>query len=147
MSWRWRFRRRVRIAPGATLNLGKHGASLSLGVRGAHVTVGPRGRRITIGAPGSGLSMTKTIPGRSHDEGIAGDARYRAGAERPGTGDVIAAALAGLAAFALLRWHGDKPLPSFLIALASGVAVGVRRHRIGVFVLLIGLFYWLGWLG
>ncbi|MGC8542198.1 MAG: DUF4236 domain-containing protein [Phycisphaerae bacterium] len=32
--------RRVRIAPGLTLNLTKNGASLSAGVRGAHVTVG-----------------------------------------------------------------------------------------------------------
>ena len=54
MSWNWRFRRRVRIAPGATLNLGKRAASLSLGAGGAHVTVGPRGRRVTIGAPAAG---------------------------------------------------------------------------------------------
>jgi hypothetical protein len=52
----WRFRRRLRIARGLYLNLGKRGASVSLGVRGAHVTFCRRGKRATIGLPGSGLS-------------------------------------------------------------------------------------------
>ena len=141
MSWIRRFRRRVRIAPGARLNLGKRAASLSLGVRGAHVTVGPRGRRVTVGVPGTGLSATKTIGGTPHAR-IAGSSSNPVIANRqPGTGDVIAASIAALIVFVLLRWHGDTPLPAFLVALAVGAAVGVRRHRIGAFVLLIGLFY------
>ena len=57
-----RFRRRLRIAPGVSLNLGKRGASVSVGVRGAHVTYGARGGRTTIGLPGSGLSVTEYKP-------------------------------------------------------------------------------------
>ncbi len=53
-----RFFRRVRIAPGLTLNLSKHGASLSAGVRGAHVTVGRTGIRRTVGLPGTGIFCT-----------------------------------------------------------------------------------------
>ena len=53
-----RFFRRVRIAPGLTLNLTKHGASLSAGVRGAHVTVGRTGIRRTVGIPGTGIFYT-----------------------------------------------------------------------------------------
>ncbi len=53
-----RFFRRVRIAPGLTLNLSKHGASLSAGVRGAHVTVGRNGLRRTVGLPGTGIYYT-----------------------------------------------------------------------------------------
>ncbi len=53
-----RFFRRVRIAPGLTLNLTKHGASLSAGVRGAHVTVGRTGIRRTVGIPGTGVFYT-----------------------------------------------------------------------------------------
>jgi hypothetical protein len=53
-----RFFRRVRIAPGLTLNLSRSGPSLSMGVRGAHVTVGRRGVRRTVGLPGTGLFYT-----------------------------------------------------------------------------------------
>ncbi len=58
MSWRLRYRRRLRIAPGLTVNLSKRSASVSVGVRGAHVTFGRHGRRATIGLPGTGLSAT-----------------------------------------------------------------------------------------
>jgi hypothetical protein len=53
--------RRVRISPGVSLNLAKHGPSLSFGVRGAHLTVGRSGVRKTVGVPGTGIFMT------SHD--------------------------------------------------------------------------------
>lgn len=53
-----RFRRRLRIVPGLSLNLSKSGPSVSVGVRGAHVTYGARGRRTTVGLPGTGLSYT-----------------------------------------------------------------------------------------
>jgi len=41
----FRFWRRIKIAPGVTLNLSKSGGSLSLGPRGAKFTVGSRGKR------------------------------------------------------------------------------------------------------
>jgi len=50
--------RRVRIAPGITLNLAKRGPSLSFGVRGAHLTVGRSGVRKTVGIPGTGVFYT-----------------------------------------------------------------------------------------
>ncbi len=53
--------KRVRIAPGLTMNLSKSGPSLSFGVRGAHVTVGKSGVRRTHGLPGTGIFYT------SHD--------------------------------------------------------------------------------
>ena len=60
----WRFHRRLRLAPGFSLNLGKTGASLSVGMRGLHTTFGRR-TRTTIGLPGSGLSFT-TLHGTNH---------------------------------------------------------------------------------
>jgi hypothetical protein len=53
-----RFWRRIKIAPGVTLNAGKSGLSVSLGPRGAKHTIGKRGRRTTVGLPGTGLSYT-----------------------------------------------------------------------------------------
>jgi len=56
-----RYRRRLRLFPGFSLNLGRSGVtSVSAGVRGAHYTVGRRGPRATIGLPGTGLSYTMT---------------------------------------------------------------------------------------
>ncbi len=63
-----RFWRRVKIAPGLTLNLSKSGGSLSVGPRGAKYTIGPRGRRATVGIPGTGLFYTQTTPGGGRKE-------------------------------------------------------------------------------
>jgi len=65
----FRFWRRIRIAPGVTLNLSKTGGSLSFGVRGAHFTVGPHGKRVTAGIPGTGLFYTNTLSGSKHGGG------------------------------------------------------------------------------
>lgn len=54
----FRFWRRIRIAPGVTLNLSKSTTSLSLGPRGAKYTISPRGNRATAGLPGTGLFYT-----------------------------------------------------------------------------------------
>ena len=62
MGWRLRFWRRVKVAPGVTLNLSKGGLSTSVGPRGAKTTVGRKGIRQTLGIPGSGLSMTRQTP-------------------------------------------------------------------------------------
>jgi len=54
----FRFWRRIRLAPGVTLNLSKSTASLSLGPRGAKYTISPRGNRATAGLTGMGLFYT-----------------------------------------------------------------------------------------
>ncbi len=63
----FRFRRRLKIAPGLTLNLSKSGASVSAGPRGARFTIGRGGTRETVGLPGSGLSYS--TPRRASSEG------------------------------------------------------------------------------
>lgn len=61
----FRFWRRVKIAPGVSLNLSKSGGSLSFGPRGAKYTVGSRGTRQTVGIPGTGMYYTTTQSRRS----------------------------------------------------------------------------------
>ena len=62
-----RFRRRLKIAPGISLNFNKNSVGLSLGVRGAHYTMNSNGRRtISAGIPGTGISSVKTISGGTH---------------------------------------------------------------------------------
>lgn len=55
----FRFRRRVRIAPGVFLNASKSGLGVSAGPRGLKAGVGPRGQHFSIGAPGTGLHYRK----------------------------------------------------------------------------------------
>jgi hypothetical protein len=55
----FRFRRRIKIAPGVHWNIGKKGSSISLGGHGFTHTVGPKASRTTIGIPGTGVSYTQ----------------------------------------------------------------------------------------
>jgi hypothetical protein len=58
----FRFRRRIKIAPGVHWNIGKKGSSVSFGGRGVTYTVGPQGSRTTVGIPGTGVSYTHVQP-------------------------------------------------------------------------------------
>ena len=53
-----RYRRRIRIAPGVSLNLNMRSISTTVGRRGAHFTLGPKGTRTTVGIPSTGLFYT-----------------------------------------------------------------------------------------
>jgi hypothetical protein len=52
----WQFRRRRKIGPGLTLNVGKRSGSLSVGPRGAKLNVGRKGLAGTVTLLGTGLS-------------------------------------------------------------------------------------------
>ncbi len=77
----FRFWRRIRIAPGVTLNLSRSGVSVSFGPRGAKFTVGPGRSRATVGIPGTGLFYTTTLPG----------GRSRGGRRTSGAGPAVPA--------------------------------------------------------
>lgn len=62
MAWHLRFWRRLRVAPGVSVNMSKSGLSVSVGPRGSKVTVGRRGIRRTIGIPGTGIYATNQEP-------------------------------------------------------------------------------------
>jgi hypothetical protein len=52
----WQFRKRKKLLPGVTLNLGKRGAGVSVGPRGARVSASRRGLTATLTLLGTGLS-------------------------------------------------------------------------------------------
>ena len=56
-----RFYRRLKIAPGLSLNLSGSGLSASFGPRGAKLTVGPRGLFGSVGLPGTGISYRQKL--------------------------------------------------------------------------------------
>lgn len=56
----FQFRKRVKVAPGVYVNLGKNGATTSIGPRGAKLTMGRNGTYLSTGIPGTGIySRTK----------------------------------------------------------------------------------------
>jgi hypothetical protein len=57
----WRFRRRKKLLPGVTLNLGKRGGTLTFGRPGARLNVGRRGTMATVSLLGTGLSYVKRL--------------------------------------------------------------------------------------
>ena len=111
----FRFFRRIRIAPGVTLNLSKSGASVSVGPRGAKFTVGPRGTRATLGLPGTGLSYSVSNPHRK----LARPSEHRAGASSGAAGSRASSIQAGQSATS----HGS---PS-----STHAAPSTRRPKLG----------------
>ncbi|MGJ7461834.1 DUF4236 domain-containing protein [Halomonas sp. MA07-2] len=59
----FRFQRRIRLAPGVRLNLGKRGLGLSVGPRGASLSMGPSGVHGHAGLPGTGLAYRSKLTG------------------------------------------------------------------------------------
>ncbi|MDP4285972.1 MAG: DUF4236 domain-containing protein [Bacteroidota bacterium] len=63
-----RFRRKVKIMKGLSLNLSKSGVSVSAGVRGASVTIGKKGTYLNTGIPGTGIYDRKRIGGSNSSQ-------------------------------------------------------------------------------
>ena len=51
----FKFRKRLRIFPGFTLNLSKSGLSATVGMRGLNVNIGSKGKYVNVGIPGTGI--------------------------------------------------------------------------------------------
>jgi len=59
----WRYRKRVRLMPGVTLNISKSGISTTVGPRGANVNLGKSGAFLNTGIPGTGIFRRDRIGG------------------------------------------------------------------------------------
>jgi len=57
----FKFRKRVKLAPGVHLNLGAKSASVSVGPKGAKLNIGAKGARATVGIPGTGISYSQKL--------------------------------------------------------------------------------------
>ena len=60
----WNYRKRVKIAPGVHLNIGKKGVSTTVGLRGASMTFGKNGTYVNTGIPGTGFYKREKIGGK-----------------------------------------------------------------------------------
>ena len=60
-----RFQKRIKIAPGVTVNLNKKSTGISIGPKGAHYTVNSSGKRTaSVGIPGTGIYYTESVNGK-----------------------------------------------------------------------------------
>ncbi|EGQ96012.1 hypothetical protein B7943_16580 [Vibrio cholerae] len=67
----FKFRKRIKIAPGLHVNVSKSGVSTSIGKPGATVNVGKKGVKTTVGIPGSGLSYSQNLTGSSNTKEVS----------------------------------------------------------------------------
>ena len=66
----FRFRKRIRIFSGLSVNLSRSGVSTSIGTPGATLNVGgTRGARVTVGIPGTGVSYSERLDSAPGHEG------------------------------------------------------------------------------
>lgn len=67
-----RFRRRIKVFPGFSLNLSGSGVSGTFGIPGASVNVGRGGTFLNTSIPGTGLYDRKRVGGNARNSGITG---------------------------------------------------------------------------
>ncbi|TDM51409.1 DUF4236 domain-containing protein [Aliivibrio fischeri] len=65
----FKFRKRIKIAPGININLSKSGISTSIGKPGATINIGKKGVKATVGVPGSGFSYSQNLS-KSSSQGL-----------------------------------------------------------------------------
>ena len=59
----WKYRKRIKIAPGVTINFSRSGVSTTIGPKGASVNIGKNGTYLNTGIPGTGIYDRQRIGG------------------------------------------------------------------------------------
>ena len=59
----WKYRKRIKIAPGVTINVSRSGISTTIGTKGASVNIGKNGTYLNTGIPGTGIYDRQRIGG------------------------------------------------------------------------------------
>ena len=129
-GWHTRLWRRVKLAPGVTINLSKSGPSVSLGPRGSKVTFGRRGVRQTVGIPGTGFYATRQLTNDPvvHATSAADDGQAPApssplalGPDPPPTGPGAAAPLPAPDDDQIVVYYGMATLLGIVVGLGAYV--------------------------
>ena len=118
----WRFRKRVKIAPGVNLNFSKSGTSVTVGGKGASVNVGKKGVYGNVGIPGTGIynrEKLSNVTAKPKDE------------PEPLTGGsfVIAAIIVSILAGLFFAWALGNMTLTFIIAPILFVGVYLARQN------------------
>ena len=57
----FKFRKRIKIAPGLSINISKSGVSTSIGGKGSTINIGKKGVTATNSLPGTGISHSQKL--------------------------------------------------------------------------------------
>ena len=57
----WSYRKRIKIAPGINVNLGKKGTSVTVGPRGSSLNIGKKGTYQNLSIRGTGLRSRRKV--------------------------------------------------------------------------------------
>ena len=89
------FRKRIKIAPGITVNIGKKGiSSISIGGKGGSINLGKKSVHGTTSIPGTGLSYRKKLSGKTAKEALKKEQIAQSNPEELMTDEVIFKGLA-----------------------------------------------------
>lgn len=120
----FRFRQRIRVAPGVYINLSKRGvSSASIGGNGLTLNVGrPSGPTVTASIPGTGLSYTQSLRGDSRTQ---------------------------QAVIHCDRCDALNPLNAARCRQCGGRIGGLSSHDVGqilIAIAVIGVAFWVAWM-
>lgn len=101
-----RFRKRIKVLPGVTINFSKSGMSTTIGIKGSSINVGKNGVYGNAGIPGTGIYMRERLSGKKKKAIQNADPYNSLQSQNDipvGCFATIAAIFSGLA-FGLLSW-------------------------------------------
>ncbi|MEI6821872.1 MAG: DUF4236 domain-containing protein [Bacteroidota bacterium] len=126
-----RYRKRISILPGLTINLSKSGISTTLGVKGFSVNVGSKGTYLNTGIPGTGLYDRTKISNNLYNSKSVQSSHYNSGAT---------ASQPKFIAFAHAeRWIKNKTCYTFYFLLLI-VGIGAAFFNIPISIALISVY-------
>ena len=84
----WKYRKRIKIAPGVTINVSRSGVSTTIGPKGASVNIGKNGTYLNTGIPGTGIYDRQRIGGDTNKRSsVLSTQRTSSGGNTSGNGN------------------------------------------------------------
>lgn len=117
----WKYRKRIKIVPGVTINVSRSGVSTTIGPKGASVNIGKNGTYLNTGIPGTGIYDRQRIGGGTNrkssvlsTQGTSGRGKT-SGYDNSGCFWFIGIAV--ITMFAIYGVTGKFDLPMYLLGL------------------------------
>lgn len=118
----WKFRKRVKVAPGVKVNLTNSGTSVTVGGKGGSVNVGKKGVYGNVGIPGTGIYNRKKISDISKEQKDEPE-------ELTGSAFVFAAIIASIFIGMFFSWALGNTALTFIFAPILFVGVYLARNN------------------
>lgn len=126
----WKYRKRIKIAPGVTINVSQNGISTTIGPKGASVSIGKNGTYLNTGIPGSGIYDRQKIGGGTSRHSSAMSTQSTSGGSNTSTrfdnsGCFWFIGIAIVTMFLIYGVTGKFELPMYLLGLFISFALWI----------------------